>query len=186
MVFGYIRVSTGTQNIDRQLDALTDAGAEKIFIDKKSGKNTQRPELVKMFDCLRAGDKVIVNELSRFGRSVSDLIKLSNRLNEKGVEFQSLKENWIDTTTPQGKFFFVTTAAFDELTRDLIVANTKEGLQAARARGRKGGRPLADTEKIKIAVSMYKDNKYTIKQITESTGISQGTLYNYLKKQKKE
>lgn len=178
---GYIRVSTTTQNIERQLDALQATGCEKIFIDKWSGKNKDRPELQKMMEQLRKEDIVVVLELSRFGRSVSDLITLVNEIRAIGAEFVSLKENWIDTSTPQGRYFFHTAAAFAELQRELIVQATAEGLQAARARGRVGGRPKKDQKAIDKAVKLYKARTHSIKEIAEITGVSKSTLYKALK-----
>lgn len=183
MILGYIRVSTINQNIDRQIDMLQIAGVDRIFIDKLTGKNLDRPELIKMFDCLRKNDLVVVTELSRFGRSLSDVIKLVNLLNEKQVDFKSLKEPYIDTTTPQGRYFFNITASFNELQRELIVESTKEGLQSARARGRVGGRPKVDRDRLKIAKELYNTKKYSISEIVKLSGISKATLYNYLKEQ---
>lgn len=185
MIFGYIRVSTVSQNIDRQKDALEKAGAERLFIDKVTGTKADRPQLNEMFKQLRKGDIVIVTELSRFGRSLKDLLKLVEELDNMGVEFKSLKET-IDTTTPYGKFFFAVNCAYAQLQRDIIVQNTEEGLKAARARGRKGGRPPADEKNIQTALKMYNSKEYSIKEITNITGISQGTLYKYIKNQKGE
>ncbi len=182
MIFGYIRVSTTSQNIDRQQDALLAAGAERLFIDKVTGTKADRPRLKEMFSFLRPNDVVIVTELSRFGRSTKDLFNLVEQLEKMGVEFKSLKET-IDTTTAYGKFFFTINCAYAQLQRDLIVQNTKEGLEAARARGRKGGRPCVDKNKLNTALKMYESKDYSIKEITQLTGISQGTLYKYVHKQ---
>lgn len=180
MIFGYIRVSTSGQNTHRQQDALLKAGAEKIFIDKVSGAKSDRPQLNEMFKYLRPKDIVIVTELSRFGRSTKDLFSLVEKLEQMGVEFKSLKET-IDTTTPYGKFFFTINCAYAQLQRDIIVQNTQEGLKSARARGRKGGRPCVDKNKLNTAIKMYNSKEYTIREITKLTGISQGTLYKYVK-----
>lgn len=181
MKIGYIRVSTTVQNIDRQVDALKDAGCEKIFIDKITGARADRPELLNMFDHLRAGDTVIVTELSRFGRSTKDLIALMERLNSMNVNIQSLKETFINTTTIEGRFIYTLFAALAEFDREIRRAYAKEGIQAARARGRTGGRPPIDDKKKKLAIQMYTSKKFTIQQIVEASGISQGTLYKYLK-----
>ena len=179
MIFGYVRVSTTSQNIDRQQDALLKAGVDKIFIDKVTGTKADRPQLNEMYKQLRANDIVVVTELSRFGRSTKDLFNLIEKLEKIGVEFKSLKET-IDTTTPYGKFFFTINCAYAQLQRDIIVQNTKEGLEAARARGRKGGRPCVDKNKLKTALKMYESKDYSIREITKLTSISQGTLYKYV------
>lgn len=181
MIFGYIRVSTTAQNIDRQLDALSNAGAERLFIDKITGTKANRPKLTEMFAQLRQGDIVVVTELSRFGRSVKDLFALIEQLEKMGVEFKSLKET-IDTTTPYGKFFFTVNCAFSQLQRDIIVENSKDGLNSARARGHVGGRPPADTKAVEKAIKLYNSKTHSLKEIQEVTGISKNTLYKYLKK----
>lgn len=149
MKFGYIRVSTESQNIDRQVYSLKNEGCERIFVDKMSGKNKNRPELQKMLDMLRADDIVIVHELSRLGRSVKDLIEICEEIDSKKANLISLKEKEIDTTTAAGKFMFIVIAAFASFQRDIIVQQTNEGLKAARARGRVGGRPKVNEDNIK-------------------------------------
>lgn len=181
MNIGYIRVSKGNQQIDRQLDALNEADCEKIFVDKVSGAKSDRPELERMFEYLRAGDTVVVTELSRFGRSVKDLIVLMERLNTAGANFRSLKENALDTTTDYGKFAFLIFAAVAEFERELIVARTRDGLAAARARGRVGGRPRKDPAAVETALILYKDGKTPVREITRRTGVSKSCLYRYVK-----
>lgn len=183
MVYGYIRVSTTMQNVDRQVDALKLAGVDRIFIDKITGTKANRPELNKMFDMLRKGDKVVVTELARFSRSLKDCISLIEKLNAMEVEFKSLKET-IDTTTPMGKFFFYVSCAFAQLERDIIVERTNEGIKSARMRGRTGGRPKVDDDKLKKALTLYYTKKFKIKEIVEMTGVSKTVLYKYLKQQK--
>ena len=139
MKIGYARVSTLDQNLDRQMDSLKDAGCEKIYQDKISGKSKARPELIKCMEQLRSGDVLVVTELSRFARNFTDVVNMTVQLESAGVNLIVLDTKWIDTTTPNGKFFFLSMALMDELRREIIVQNTKEGLQAARARGRKGG-----------------------------------------------
>ncbi|WMJ24329.1 recombinase family protein [Paludicola sp. MB14-C6] len=179
MKIGYIRVSTISQNIDRQVDALSQCGCEKIFIDKCTGTKANRPQLEKLFEQLRKNDIVIVTELSRFGRSTKDLINLVEQVESQGAQFISLKED-IDTTSAMGKFFFTIVCAFSQLQRDIIVQNTKEGLKAARARGRKGGRPKVDSKALDNAVKLYKTKTLSIKEIENVTGISKSSLYKYL------
>ena len=182
MLIGYIRVSTKAQNTDRQIDALSEAKCEKIFIDKKSGATADRPELNKMFEILRKGDVVIVSELARFGRSTKDLISLLNRLQKMNVEFKSLKEPFIDTTTPQGNMVFTIFSAFAQFERELSNQRIKEGLKAAKQRGRVFGRPHKDAESVKLAISMKESGKYTMREITEKTGISKSAIYSYIQK----
>ena len=178
MKIGYARVSTKDQNLDRQLDRLTEAGCEKIFQDKISGKSKERPELQKCIEQLRKDDVLVVTELSRFARSMKDVVNMTVQLEAAEVDLIVLDSEWIDTTTPNGKFFFLTMALMDELKREIIVQNTKEGLQAARARGRKGGRPPVDPAALKTAMTMYESRNHSIREIVTATGISQGRLYN--------
>jgi DNA invertase Pin-like site-specific DNA recombinase len=181
MKIGYIRVSTKDQTIDRQIDMLKKEGCEKVFVDRKSGKNRERPELKKMFEQFREGDILIITELSRFGRSLIDVLELARQLRDMKVELVSITQPVLDTTTPQGKLFFYITAMFDEMRREITVQNTKEGLEAARARGKKGGRPPVDKKTLETAIKMYDSRQHTIKEITQLTGISQGTLYKNIR-----
>jgi DNA invertase Pin-like site-specific DNA recombinase len=142
---GYARVSTGGQKLERQIDALTAAGCRKIFSGKKSGKTDLRPELKACHAFLDTGDTLVVPSLDRYGRSLQDLITMVAVLRERGIGFTSLHEN-LDTTTPGGRLVFHVFAALAEFIRELIVQGTREGLAAARARGRVGGRPTVATE----------------------------------------
>ena len=182
MKIGYARVSTAAQNLDMQVSALTDAGCERIYQEKISGATKERPELQRMFDALREGDTVVVTELSRLSRTVKDLFSLVEQIHHTGANLKSLKENWADTTTPQGKLLFAVFAGISEFERDLIRQRTKEGLEAARARGRNGGRPPTDADKLNLALKMYKSKEYSISEILKATGISKTTLYRFLKK----
>ena len=184
MIIGYTRVSKTEQNLDRQIDQLQAEGCDKIFKDKITGMKMDRPELNKMFDMLRSGDTVIVTELSRFGRSVKDLLLLSDILDKKGVNLKSLKEPWADTTTPQGRMLFVIFAGISQFERDLISQRTAEGLASARARGRKGGRPPKKNSVVTLALKMYDSKEYSISEIQKATGVSKTTLYRYIKMRK--
>lgn len=184
MNIGYIRVSTKEQNIDRQIDRLKEAGCDRVFVDKRTGKNTDRPELNKMFDLLREGDTVMVTELSRLGRSHGDIVTMTMELERLKVNLRVLDVEWLDTSTPAGQFFFMSMSLMDELRRKTIVENTKEGLRSARARGRVGGRPKADENAVKTALKMYNSKQHTIKEIVSVTGISQGTLYKRINEEK--
>ncbi|MED0671722.1 recombinase family protein [Aneurinibacillus aneurinilyticus] len=180
MIFGYARVSTEEQNLDMQIDALHQYGAEKIYQEKTTGTKKDRLQLDELLKVLRKGDKVVVYKLDRISRSTKHLIELSERFDEMGVDFVSIHDN-IDTSTAMGKFFFRTMASIAELERDIISERTKSGLKAARARGRNGGRPSKNADKVQIALKMYGSKEYSIKQITEATGLGKTTLYRYLK-----
>lgn len=180
MIFGYARVSTEEQNLDMQIDALHQYGAEKIYQEKTTGTKKDRLQLDELLKVLRKGDKVVVYKLDRISRSTKHLIELSERFDEMGVDFVSIHDN-IDTSTAMGKFFFRTMASIAELERDIISERTKSGLKAARARGRNGGRPSKNADKVQIALKMYDSKEYSIKQITEATGLGKTTLYRYLK-----
>ncbi|MFC8805849.1 recombinase family protein [Streptomyces anthocyanicus] len=177
---GYARVSTGGQKLERQLDALNAAGCRKIFADKKSGKDALRPELKTCHAFLDPGDTLVVPSLDRYGRSLQDLISMVAELRERGTGFTSLHEN-LDTTTPGGRLVFHVFAALAEFIRELIVIGTKEGLAAARARGRVGGRPSVATEEIiRAARDLLPDPGRSITSIAKLLGVSPGTLYNHI------
>lgn len=178
-VFGYARVSTLDQNLDRQIDTLKEHGIDELFNEKMTGTKKDRPELDRLLGKLREGDTVVVESLSRLGRSTKNLIELVDKFKDMKVEFVSLKEK-IDTTTSTGKLMFGFFALLAEFERDLISERTQEGLKAARARGRNGGRPSKKKEKIELAFKMYDSKDYSIEQILEATGMSKTTLYRYL------
>ncbi|MFE0372335.1 recombinase family protein [Streptomyces tendae] len=181
---GYARVSTGGQKLERQLDALNAAGCRKIFADKKSdkksGKDALRPELKACHAFLDPGDTLVVPSLDRYGRGLQDLINMVAELRERGIGFTSLHED-LDTTTPGGRLVFHVFAALAEFIRELIVIGTKEGLAAARARGRVGGRPSVATEEIiRAARDLLPDPGRSITSIAKLLGVSPGTLYNHI------
>ena len=184
MKFGYARVSTKEQVLDLQIDALEKAGCKQIYQEKITGAKADRPELLKMVDQLREGDTVIVWKLDRLGRSLRDLVNLIEKFNSQGVGFLSLQDN-INTTTPTGKLTFHIFAALAEFERGIISERTKAGLAAARARGRKGGRPKGLSkkaqDKARLAESLYKEQKLTIDEVCEHLHISKPTLYRYLR-----
>ncbi|MEU2159343.1 recombinase family protein [Streptomyces sp. NPDC019396] len=177
---GYARVSTGGQKLERQLDALTAAGCRKILADKKSSKTALRLELKACHAFLDAGDTLVVPSLDRYGRSLQDLINMVAELRDRGIGFTSLHEN-LDTTTPGGRLVFHVFAALAEFIRELIVIDTNEGLAAARARGRIGGRPtVATDEVIRAARDLLPDPGRSITSIAKLLGVSPGTLYNHI------
>lgn len=184
MKIGYARVSTKDQNLDLQLDALTKARCEKIYREKISGAGKERPELQKMFENIREGDVIVIWKLDRLGRSLRYLVEIVNDLMTKKVGLQSLNDP-IDTTTPQGRLAFNIFGSLAEFEREVIRERTRAGLEAARARGRQGGRPkgLSDKaqQKAMVAETLYKEQKLTVQQIAEQLNISKATLYSYLR-----
>ena len=177
--FGYARVSTEAQNLDRQLDALNRYGVDKIYNEKMTGTKRDRPELEKMLERMTEGDTVVIESLSRLGRSTKDLIELVELFEKRGVHLVSLKEQ-IDTTTSTGKLLFTLMSAIAQFERDVIADRTREGLKAARARGHFGGRPKFDDEKVRQAIKLYNTKEYSLKEIEELTGVKKGTLYRRL------
>ncbi len=182
MKIGYARVSTFEQNLDLQIDALLKAGCEDIITDEISGSIAERPGLTKLRQILRKGDTVIVWRLDRLGRSHKHLIEWINEIKIIGVGFQSLQES-IDTSTSTGQLIFHIFASLAEFERNLIKERTKAGLEAARSRGRQGGRPeKLNRDKKQLTIDLYKAKKHSIKQICQSVGISKPTLYSYVRK----
>ena len=182
MNIGYARVSTVDQHLYMQEDALKSAGCDEIFRDVASGGKTDRPGLDEALNFLRAGDTLIVWKLDRLGRSVQHLIETIKSLNTKSVGFKSLQEN-IDTRTSGGKLIFHIFSALAEFERDLIRERTKAGLNAARSRGRVGGRPPALTSRqVSRMLAMYYEKTNTITEICKIYSITRPTFYNYLKK----
>ena len=180
MLVGYARVSTDDQTVDLQIDALSKAGCEKIFKDTASGARNERKGLKEALDYLREEDVLVVWRLDRLGRSLKHLIELMADFEQRSIGFKSLVEA-IDTTTPTGQFFFHITGAFAELERNLILERTKAGLKAARARGRKGGRPKAiDKETFEMALKLYNEGQTPISSICRRLGIAKRTFYRYL------
>ncbi|MDX3713358.1 recombinase family protein [Streptomyces europaeiscabiei] len=179
-LIGYARVSTKDQNLDRQLIALEAAGCQRVFSDKKSGKNAEREELRNALDYLRPGDTLIVSSLDRLGRSIQDLITIVGDLRKNGIGFRSLHES-LDTTTPGGRLVFHVFAALAEFIRELIVQGTHEGLAAARARGQRLGRPPAmSEEQVRHARAMLADPEASISSIAKLLSVSRTTLYKYV------
>lgn len=147
MKFGYARVSTQDQSLSLQLDALDRHGVDETFEEKESGKRKNRPQLEELLKVLRKGDTVVVYKLDRISRSTKHLIELMEQFEAKGIHFASIQDK-IDTTTAMGRFFFRMLASIAELERDIISERTKDGLVAARSRGRNGGRPKVESKKL--------------------------------------
>lgn len=185
MNIGYARVSTQDQNLDLQTDALTKAGCELIFKEKISGKSKERPELLRLFEKLRKGDTVVVWKLDRLGRSLRDLIDLVKKMQEMEVNFLSIQDG-INTNTATGRFTFNIFASLAEFEREIISERTKAGLNSARARGRKGGRPSGYSQetikKIRAVKILYDaSNSPSVQEIADNFKISRATCYRYLK-----
>jgi DNA invertase Pin-like site-specific DNA recombinase len=184
MKVGYARVSTREQSFDLQVDALQKAGCEKVYREVVSGARAERPVLDHMLDSLRAGDVLVIWKLDRLGRSLQHLVELVNALRERKVGLRSLNDP-IDTTTPQGRLGFNLFASLAEFERELIRERTQAGLSAARARGRRGGRPKglsAQAEATACAAeTLYLERRLSVRQIADRLGISKSTLYAYLR-----
>ncbi len=181
MKIGYARVSTIAQNLDRQIDELKTEGCDRIMEEKESGGKKDRPVLNTMLDMLKEDDIVIVSELTRLSRSTKDLFDIVEKIGKAGASIKSLKEPWLDTTTPSGKLMFTLIAGVAQFERDIIRLRTNEGLKSARARGRMGGRPSTSQDKLKDAIILYESKKYTVKEICDKTHISASTLYRAIK-----
>lgn len=181
MIFGYARCSTEDQSLDWQLDELKRQGCERIFMEKVSGTTKERPELLRMMDMLRQGDTIVICELTRLSRSVKDLFCLVEQVEHSGANIRSVKEPWLDTTTPQGRLLFTIFSGVSQFERDLTHERTMEGLASARARGRMGGRPVVDQRIIDQAITLYDSKVYPVSEILRTTGISRRTLYKYIK-----
>lgn len=180
---GYARVSTQDQSLDLQTDALERAGCTRVFKEKASGYKGPRPQFDAMDAYVHDGDTLVVWKLDRLGRSTRQLIDYVNGLQERGVEFVSLQDS-IDTTTPNGRFFFTVMAAFAQLEHDLIVERTNAGLSAARARGRNGGRPSVDRDKVELATRLYQSRELSVAEICKAVGMSKTTFYKYVDRTK--
>jgi DNA invertase Pin-like site-specific DNA recombinase len=180
MIIGYARVSTHDQNLDSQLDALQKADCEQIFQEKITGKTKDRPELISCLKALRKGDVLVVWKLDRLARSLKDLVEITTDLNQREIGFKSLTEA-IDTTSATGRLVFHIFGALAEFEHSLIRERTIAGLDAARARGRKGGRkPSMSENDIKKAKAMLSDPQITKTEVAKHFGVSRVTLNSSL------
>lgn len=180
MLVGYARISTFEQTLDLQKAALGEAQCERIYEDVTSGAKSERVGLKSALEYLREGDTLVVWKLDRLGRNLKHLIEAVEGLQQRGIGFKSLQEQ-IDTTTPGGKLIFHIFGAIAEFERDLIRERTMAGLAAARARGRKGGRPRKmDAAKIRMARTLHADPSNSIEEICKTLEVSKQTLYRYL------
>jgi DNA invertase Pin-like site-specific DNA recombinase len=182
MLIGYARVSTQEQNLELQVNALQAAGCKKIFTEKASGAQRDRPELKAALEYMRANedDTLVVWKLDRLARSLRQLIDTIEELEKKGIGFKSLTEN-IDTTTSGGRLVFHIFGALAEFERILIKERTMAGLKAAKAMGKKGGRPQAlEAEDVRDAKALLKNKKITVKEVAKRLKVDPSTLYRYL------
>ena len=180
MMIGYARVSTNDQNLDLQTDALKKAGCEKICSDKISGTKAERPGLAKVLEIARAGDTLVIWRLDRLGRSIKDLIQISETLKARSIALKSLQEG-IDTTTSTGQLMFNLLAVLSEFEKNLINERSKAGLAAARSRGKLGGRPKSlNRKQQQLAVKLYHEREHSIAEICKMMNISKPTLYSYV------
>ena len=181
MLIGYARVSTGDQRLTLQIDALKEAGCDRIFEDLLSGTANSRPGLEQALEFARDGDLIVVWRLDRLSRSLRDLIDTVELLKGRGVQLKSLKES-IDTSSSSGQLIFHLFGALAEFERNLIKERTQAGLEAARARGRRGGRaPALDKNERDLAVQLYDEKNHSIVQICKMMNISKPTLYRYVR-----
>lgn len=186
MLFGYARVSTAEQNPDHQIDALLRAGVDRdhIHIDTASGAKASRPKLDLVLQLLREGDTLKVTRLDRLSRSVLHLVTLGADLRERGIGLHVIEQG-IDTSTMEGRAMFGMLSVLAELQRELIAANTMDGLASARARGRAGGRrPRLTPDQAALAQQLYDAREKTVQQIADLFGVPRSTVYGHLEKTK--
>ena len=179
MLLGYARVSTQDQNLDLQIEALTQAGCKRIFEDKISGSRAERPGLAKALDMMREGDTLVVWKLDRLGRSVKQLVDLVGAMHKLGVQFKSLTDA-IDTGTPSGRFFFHVMASLAEMERELIIERTRAGLDVARQLGRKGGRKRLMTDSKIVSANKLLVSGVPPRDVAKNLGVSLPTLYRWV------
>lgn len=182
MVVGYCRVSKSEMHLDRQIDSLIEVGIDlrNIYKEKVTGTKREREELNKMLSELQQGDTVVVCELSRLSRSTKDLFEIVEQIHSAGAQIKSLKESWLDTTSPQGKLLFTIFAGLSQFERDLLSERTKDGLKAAKIRGRLGGRPRVRSDKTLTVQALY-DKGITIAEIVRQTELSRSTVYRIIR-----
>lgn len=184
MKIGYARVSTAEQNNDLQIDALQKEGCDRIFEEKASGAQRDRPELKSALEYARAGDTIVVWKLDRLARSLKQLIETVEGLEKRGIGFKSITES-IDTSTSGGKLIFHIFASLAEFERNIIRERTSAGLESAKVRGRTGGRPSKlSLEDIEVAKTLLKNPEITAKEVAKRMGVSFATLYRLIPKAK--
>lgn len=185
MKVGYIRISTREQNTARQDLLMEELGVERVFTDKVSGKNQERPELHRMIDFVREGDSLTVESISRFARNTRDLLDLTATLDAKGVQFISKKES-IDTSTPAGKFMLAVFGALAELERENILERQAEGIAIAKAEGRMKGRPKKAVDTFEAVYLAVKEGKLSATKAAKQLGLSRSTWYRRAREYEEE
>lgn len=180
MKVGYIRVSTTDQNTERQKVIMEDLGVEKIYEEKLTGKNTDRPKLKLMLDFVREGDVVIVESYSRLARSTKDLLDLVEMLRQKNVEFISHKEN-INTSTPQGRLMFTMFAGLAQFERECILERQREGIEIAKLQGKYKGRPKKSLDNFNEIYNSVKNNEFSLSKGSKILGVSRSTFYRKIR-----
>ncbi|WP_088104444.1 recombinase family protein [Halalkalibacter urbisdiaboli] len=189
MIYGYARVSSTDQNLDRQIKSLLDANCEKIFEEKISGANRDRPELNNMLNQLKEGDTIIVHSLNRISRSTIDLLQLVDELKQKKVSLKSISDTWLDTTSnnPFSEFLLTVMSGLVQYERQMIKQSQLEGIAAAKIKGKYRGRPKKFNSKhpgLTHAIELYNKGDKTVKEISEITKVSKSTLYRFIHQEK--
>jgi DNA invertase Pin-like site-specific DNA recombinase len=189
MLFGYARVSTKEQNLERQLIQLEKSGCQVIFTDKLSGKDMERKELKELLEIIKEGDEILVTDLTRITRSTRDLFELIDTIKGKGANLRSIKDSWLDTRSdnPYSSFLLTVMAGVNQLERELTIMRQREGIEIAKKKGRYKGRVKKYNEDhtgMKHALKLYDSKEYTIKEIEEITHVSKSALYRELDKRK--
>lgn len=180
---GYIRVSTVEQNLDRQEVLMEQLGVEKLFVDKLSGKDTNRPKLLEMLDYVREGDTVVIESLSRLGRSVKDLIEINEKLTKKGVALMSKKEN-LETLTASGRLMFNVVASIAQFEREIMLERQREGIAIAKAKGKyKGRKEIEKPNNWDEVIARWKVREITGTKAMEELGLKRTTFYKLLKEE---
>ena len=185
MLIGYVRVSTAEQNSARQEVLMRELGVEKVYLDKASGKNANRPQLQEMLSFARQGDTIVVESISRFARNTRDLLELMEQLNVKGIGFVSKKEA-IDTTTPTGKFMLTVFAAVAELEREYILQRQREGIAIAKQAGKYKGRKPIDRTELQPVLEEYRKGNLTATQAMRKMNVSKSTFYRMFQQKNNE
>ncbi len=182
-IVGYARVSSTSQNLDSQMDAMNQAGCTKTFTDKDSGEKSSRPGWEALLAYIRPGDVLVITELSRMSRSLMHLLQIVQELEERKVELKSLREN-IDTSTATGRGFLSIMGVIAQMEREIKAERAAAGRAAAKARGKTGGRPLTDPDKLEQARILYQNSDKSAAQVCKLFGFSRRTLFDYIAEQK--
>ncbi len=178
-IIGYARVSSTSQNLDAQTDALNQAGCTKTFTDKDSGMKSSRPGWDELISYIRPGDTLVITELSRMSRSLVHLLEIVQKLEERNVELKSLREN-IDTSTATGRGFLSIMGVISQMEREIKAERAAAGRAAAKARGKTGGRPRTDPDRLEQAKILYQNSEKSAAEVCKLFGFSRRTLFNYI------